>query len=103
LFAGFGLEVFIHGCAVEGDDDDFAAVAVVAVFVVFGDVEDVAFFEQDAGAWFVTRSRLIATNLSMSALAIGNAFRNLILIKASKLHLNAEAVNRLIFFLTKDS
>jgi hypothetical protein len=57
LFAGFGLEVFIQGCAVEGDDDDFAAVAVVAVFVVFGDVDDgegdgddVSFFEQDAGA-----------------------------------------------------
>lgn len=50
-------QVAIHSGPVEGDDDDFAAMAVVSVFFLLGDVDDgegqssnVAVFDQNPGA-----------------------------------------------------
>ena len=58
VVGGEGGHVFVEGGAVEGDDNDFAAVVVFAFFLVFGDVEDgegevgdVAVFEEDGGAF----------------------------------------------------
>ena len=53
-------EVAVESGAIEGDDDDFAAVDVVAAFLVFGDIQDgegevgdVAVFEKHAGTFDV--------------------------------------------------
>ena len=52
------LQIAIHRRAIEGDDDDFAAVAVVAVFLFLfhvnhrqGDGGNMAVFDVDAGAF----------------------------------------------------
>ena len=54
----FGLQIAIQSCPVEGDDDDLAAVAVVALLLVFGNVDDgecdcddMSFLQQDTGTF----------------------------------------------------
>jgi hypothetical protein len=62
-------EIAVHRGAVEGDDDDLAAVVVVAVFLFLGDVDDgerdggdVSVFNEDAGAFqLVPMSNLAVT------------------------------------------